>query len=365
MGLPTRSLNFRICLLVAVLFLFHSPAHAQSSDYEAPQLTDEGSWTLAVLPDIQSYVKFERNQGIVDIMTAWVAENVSTLNISMVFCTGDLVEQNNILKGDGKNGNQSSLNQWRAVDRSISRLDNRVPYMFAAGNHDFGYANIENRHTFYDKYITADRNQLNEKILREYYISEAGMPTLANAVFKWSDPNEIPYLFLNLEFAPRDEVLDWASETIGQKKYKDHRVIVLTHSYMNARNERIVSEGYPVENANYGKAIWDKLIDPSRNIVLVIAGHIASPNNPEGHIAFKREKKADGETVTQMVFNAQALGGGWHGNGGDGWLRYLEFMPNGTTVKVKTFSPFFALSPSSRDKAWRTASYDEFEFEIQ
>lgn len=308
MSTMMRFRHLVICLFAAVLFLFNSLAFAQYSGYEAPQLTDEDSWTLVVFPDIQSYVKFERNQGIVDLMTGWIAENISELNIGMVLCTGDLVEQNNILKGDGINGNQSSLNQWLAVDRSISRLDHKVPYVLAAGNHDFGYANIENRHTFYDKYITADRNQRNENILREYYISEARMPTLANAVFVWTDPNGIPYLFLNLEFAPRDEVLEWASETIEQGKYRDHRVAVLTHSYMNAQNERIVSEGYPIENANYGQAIWDKLIAPSRNVVLVIAGHIAPPDNPEGHIAFKRDKKDDGETVTQMVFNAQALG---------------------------------------------------------
>ena len=27
-----------------------------------------------------------------------------------------------------------------------------------------------------------------------------------------------------------------------------------------------------------------------------------------------------------MMFNAQTEGGGWHGNGGDGWLRIMEFM---------------------------------------
>lgn len=41
-----------------------------------------------------------------------------------------------------------------------------------------------------------------------------------------------------------------------------------------------------------------------------------------------------------MMFNAQTEGGGWHGNGGDGWLRIMEFMPDGKTIKIKTFSPF-------------------------
>lgn len=353
-----------------VIFIFFAAqsgnVQGQQTSYTPPTLENEKSWTMVVLPDPQTYVKFERNQGIFDLMTAWVAEQIEPLNIEMVLCTGDLVEQNNILKGDLPNGNQSSIDQWRAVDRSIARLDDKVQYILAAGNHDFGYKNVDNRrHTQFDTYITADRNFLNEKMLREYFYNNDGMPTLANAVFEFADPNGIPYLFLNLEFAPRNEVVDWAGKIIGKPAYKDHRVIVLTHSYMNAENERIVREHYSIDNANYGQAIWEKLINPSGNVVMVIAGHIGSPDDPRKHIAFKQDKKADGETVTQMVFNAQALGGGWHGNGGDGWLRYLEFMPDGVTVKVKTFSPFFALSPSTRHLAWRNAAPDEFVFKLE
>lgn len=355
-----RRLGFLILIALAA-----SNVTAQQSSYTPPALENEKSWTLVVLPDPQTYVKFERNQGIFDLMTGWIAENASPLNIGMVLCTGDLVEQNNILRGDGRNGNQSSINQWRAIDRSISRLDGKVRYVLAAGNHDFGYKSAENRHTFYDAHITADRNTLNEDMLREYFYSEAGMPTLANALFEFRAPNNIPYLFLNLEFAPRDEVLEWAAKAIGKQEYKDHRVVVLTHSYMNAKNERITKEGYAVKNANYGQAIWEKLINPSQNVVMVIAGHIGAPDNPQAHIAFKQDKRADGRTVTQMVFNAQALGGGWHGNGGDGWLRYLEFMPDGQTVKVKTFSPFFALSPATQNLAWRKAPHDEFVFKLK
>lgn len=358
----SRNLNY---LVFTFLLLVSIHLSAQQRTTVVPKLEDEKSWTLVVLPDPQTYVKFERNQGIFDLMTAWIAENIVPLNIKMVLCTGDLVEQNNILRGNEPNGNQSSINQWRAIDRSIARLDNRVQYVLAAGNHDFGYKSAENRHTQYDRFITADRNRLNEQMLRDYFYNEEGMPTLTNALSEFRDPNGIPYLFLNLEFAPRNEVLEWASKAIGQEKYRDHRVVVLTHSYMNAKNERIVKEGYQVKNANYGQAMWDKLIAPSLNVVMVIAGHIGAPDNPAAHIAFKQEKKADGELVTQMVFNAQALGGGWHGNGGDGWLRYLEFKPDGVTVKVKTYSPFFAISPSTAHLAWRRDPVDEFEFKLK
>ena len=61
-----------------------------------------------------------------------------------------------------------------------------------------------------------------------------------------------------------------------------------------------------------------------------------------------------------MMFNAQTAGGGWHGNGGDGWLRIMEFMPDGKTIKVRTYSPFFGISPTTRQFAWRTDPWDEF-----
>lgn len=336
---------------------------AQEASFQKPKLESEESWTMVIIPDPQSYVKFGRNQGIFDLMTAWIEEQIEPMNIGMVLCTGDLVEQNNILKGDGINGDQSSIKQWRAIDRAFARFDGKVPYVLAAGNHDFGYKNIETRHTYYDKYITADRSFLNESMLREYYFAEDGSPTLANSISEFHKHGH-DYLIVNLEFAPRNAVLDWAKETIDQDKYKDHRVIVLTHSYMNSKNERIKKENYPIEDGNYGEAIWEKLVNPSHNVVMVVAGHIGTPDDFDGHVAFKQDARQDGGVVSQMVFNAQALGGGWHGNGGDGWLRYLEFLPDGQTVKAYTFSPLFAISPSTRHLAWRTDDFDEFVFRL-
>ena len=65
-----------------------------------------------------------------------------------------------------------------------------------------------------------------------------------------------------------------------------------------------------------------------------------------------------------MMFNAQTADGQWFGNGGDGWLRILEFKPDGKTIGVRTFSPLFALSPLTEKLAWRTASYDQFDVVI-
>lgn len=345
-------------------FLLLGPTVMGQENYEAPKLSSEDSWSIIVLPDLQTYVKFGRNQPILELMTAWISENIDKLNIKMVLCVGDLVEHNEMINPDGKVGNQPSKLQWESASRAFERIDGRVPYITALGNHDYGYKSIENRKSNFNQYFPVDKNFQNMKILRDVALNAEDIPTLENASFEITSPHGRKMLFINMEFAPRDTIVSWAKTLVDSEKYKDHTVVILTHSYLNANNEHIVKENYPVEDYNYGKAIFDKLVKPSSNIQLVVSGHVAKPDDPRAHVGYRTDTNAAGKKVHQMLFNAQALGGGWMGNGGDGWLRILEFMPDNQTVKVKTFSPFFAISPTTQQFAWRREAYDEFSFEI-
>lgn len=350
-------------LLVLLLIGINFNVFAQLK-YEKPSLTESSSWSLVLVPDVQSYVKFSRNQGILDIMTAWIGENINPLNVKMVLCTGDLVEQNDYLNPTGKDANQNSTEQWSSTRKAFSRLDHKVPYVLATGNHDYGHVNSEFRSTQYDDYFASQQNFLNKSALREVGPLLNGRSSLVNAVYEFQPSIDQNILVMVLEFAPREEVIEWAKKVVDQSKYKNHEVILLTHTFLNNKNERMLQEGYKIEDANYGEALFKKLIEPSKNIRLVFSGHIGVPDDLNGHVGFRQDKNAAGKTVTQMTFNAQAVGGGWHGNGGDGWLRLLEFLPDGKTVKVKTFSPFFALSPSTQHLAYNTDNKQEFIFSL-
>jgi hypothetical protein len=61
--------------------------------------------------------------------------------------------------------------------------------------------------------------------------------------------------------------------------------------------------------------------------------------------------RENGTVVHQMFFNTQ-----FETFGGDGWLRVVEFLEDGTTVRVRTFSPFHDMV--------RTHSEFQFEFQI-
>ena len=350
-------------LLVSLFLVFALTTVAQEK-YEAPKLSSEDSWSMIIIPDPQSYAKFGRNQPLLELMTAWISENIDHLNIKMVLCVGDLVEQNEMINPDGKSGNQPSKLQWESVSRAFKRLDGRVPYITALGNHDYGYKSIENRKSNFNHYFPVDKNFQNMKILRDVALNAEEIPTLENASFEMTSPHGRKMLFVSLEFAPRDTIISWAKSIVGAERYKDHTVVILTHSYLNAKDEHIIKENYPIEDYNYGQAIFEKLVKPSHNIQMVISGHIGSPDNPRAHVGFRTDTNAANKKVQQMVFNAQALGGGWMGNGGDGWLRILEFTPDNHTVQVKTFSPLFAISPTTQQFAWRKEAYDEFSFEI-
>ena len=131
-------MNVRTLLFSFLLSLPCLGAMAQIYPVRA-HLEDPQSFSMIVVPDPQSYVKFAANQPLFELQTAWIANSIDSLHIRTVLCTGDLVEQNEIRKADGLNGDQTSEEQWKAVSEAFGRLDGKVPYVLCTGNHDYGY----------------------------------------------------------------------------------------------------------------------------------------------------------------------------------------------------------------------------------
>lgn len=358
--------------LIVFSLLIVMPCFSQTA-YQKPKLENKSSWSVVLLPDIQNYVKWGRNQPILDLMMAWIETNIDTLNVKMVLCTGDLVEQNDLLN-PGHDGDLSAQKQWEFAARSFSYLDGKVPYITAFGNHDFSIDRAVKRTSRFGEFFHIDKNWLNKKILVQNSTDESGMPSMQNSAYEVKSLNGgKDYLFMTVEYAPRDTVLTWAKKVAELPQYKNHRIVLLTHAYLttkdvhwdgeprwfiyepyavNNRNQK--SERYLLPFANNGKQIWEKLVKPTPNIQMVLSGHISG----EG---FRTDKNVAGKTVNQMLYDMQSEGGGGlEGNGGDGWLRILEFFPDNKTVKVRTFSPLFAASPATRHLAWKKDKRNEY-----
>ena len=121
---------------------------------------------------------------------------------------------------------------------------------------------------------------------------------------------------------------------------------MLTHDFLTPDNKRDSRDDRPGNphwyptgkggNTHDGEDLWQKLVEPSRQIQLVLNGHEMGR-----HIGYRQDLGSAGQTVHQMLFNAQGFGGGSKekGNGGDGWIRLLTFEADGSTLSVRTFSP--------------------------
>ena len=79
-------------IISSLLWLFLT---AQAQDRADQQhLDNPESFSMILLGDPQGYTKYDINQPLFDLCTAWIADNIDNLHIKAVLCPGDLVEQN-------------------------------------------------------------------------------------------------------------------------------------------------------------------------------------------------------------------------------------------------------------------------------
>ncbi len=361
--MKTKYLLF-VFAAVLPLILFSAPhdlneeeklaAHL-NAQYVAPKLSVDGSWSMVIVPDVQGYNYFARNQGLLQLMIDWIVDNRELLKIQQVLFTGDLVYQNNTGSINIKK-NLVCREQWKSFSRVMERIDGELPYILCTGNHDYGIRGSENTNTHFNEYFPSDRNPLTRRQLVECAPNRRGVPTLENAIYQFTapHPDNRKFLVISLQNNPADKTIKWAKSIVDKPEFANHFCILLTHNYLTASGER----------SKIGETIYQQLVFPVKNIRLVVCGHICKPFDWDSCVAFSKDKNSSGKTVAQMVFNTQDIEGGW-GNGGNGWLRLLEFMPDKKTVKARTFSPFFAISRMTRYLAWRKDGKNEFSFELE
>lgn len=351
-----------ILLLCATAFALTANAQDRA---DQQHLSDPASFSLLLLGDPQGYSKYDINQPLFELTTAWCADNIDNLNVQAVLCTGDLVEQNENMVLNRKMLNQTSKQMWQWASHCFKRLDNKVPYIISTGNHEYGYVRGDESFTHFPDYFPVERNSKWSDCLVATFPNREGKASLENAAFEFTTDTWGKILIVAVEWAPRDEVLVWAKNLVNGK-YKEHKTILLLHSFLHEKTaKRTANESYKISPANYGEDVWTKLVAPAENIRLVICGHTGKPGDFDESVAYRKDKNNAGRIVHQMMFNVQILGGGWEGNGGDGWLRILEFKPDGKTIHVETYSPLFGISPTTKHLAHRTSDFDRFDMTVE
>jgi hypothetical protein len=281
-----------------------------------------GSWTIAVLPDTQIYTTGNLGHHFLN-QTRWIAENAKKFNIAYVLHLGDIV-------------NNNFLEQWELARQAISSLDGVVPYVLTTGNHDYGVnGRCDSRQTLFNDYFPYNRYQ--------------AWPTLGGVMTEGRMENSFhlfsaggrDWIVLSLEFGPRDATVDWANKILSE--HPNRFGILVTHAYMYCDDTRYDERIRPDQKwspykygtakdpagTNDGEELWQKLVSKHPHMVLTLNGHVL-----EDGLGRLSSTGAHGNIVHQMLVNYQM-----NPEGGEGFLRLLEFLPDGKTLQVKAYSP--------------------------
>ena len=321
----------------------------------------DAAWSMVVIPDTQNYVKDTAYKGILTQMTEWIRDNRDEFKIQLVMQEGDIVNNNDT--DSPTSGNQTGTEQWQNVRDSFAVLNGHVPYVMATGNHDYGTTDAQNRNTQFNDYFRATDNPLVDPaqggILRG--VMQPGR--LENAYYEFTTPDGREMLVFSLEWGPRQEVVNWANRVVDLPQYADHTAILLTHAYMyhdetrydwarnldaNPNNNQGGNPfSYPTSSdTNDGEDLWQELVKRYESFEMVFNGHVGGDG-----LGYLESVGDHGNPVHQMLLNTQ-----FEANGGNGWIRILEFLNDEKTVRVRTYSPFLNL--------YRTDAANQFEFEL-
>lgn len=280
---------------------------------------------IVLLPDTQTYA--EKFPHILDSQVNWIARNAK--NINFVLQQGDLTQNN-------------SDKEWQIVHSAFTKLNNRVPYVLALGNHDMGsvagkFADVRNS-TLYNQYFPY------KQVSSSPGFGGAFEPDKTDNAYYLFNTGKIKWLVLNLEFGVRDAVVKRANEIV--KQHPDRLVVLNTHSYMYCDSTRQgMKDSWRPQNygvgkdkgdssVNDGEQLWEKLVSKHANFRFTFSGHIL--NTGVGTLVSINDA---GYPVYQMLANYQE-GVAGSINGGNGYLRIVDLNFKKKTISVSTYSPF-------------------------
>jgi hypothetical protein len=287
---------------------------------EASTRFTTGSSMLAVLPDTQVYSL--RLPGLYNVQTSWLRNNARHLDVRYAVQLGDIT-------------NNNTKQEWERASAAMSLLGGVVPLALVPGNHDYG---------------PSGDASTRETQLNEYFSFEAAsaMPTFGGAYEDGKLDNTFhlfsiggrDFVLLALEWGPRDDVIAWANDVMNG--LPERAGILATHAYLNNDSlrynhtdllnpQRFNPHHYATPGGvNDGEELWQKLVRRHR-FAMTLNGHVLGSG-----IGYLTSVTDRGNTCHQMLSNYQM-----REQGGEGYMRLLEFLPDGSTVNVFTYSPLY------------------------
>jgi hypothetical protein len=284
---------------------------------------------IVFLPDTQKYS--ESRPEIYEAQTRWIAENAEAMNIRFVSHLGDIVEN-----GGYDTHSPNNQTEWDRARAAMGLLDGVVPYGMTIGNHDFDnwYAPQDGSSQFLAHFGT-------DRYDRQPWwggSSPDGLSSYQSVQVAGRD-----MLFLHLKPDIPAETMQWAQGVLDA--HPETPAVISTHIYMkeNGRTKFGYMDFYDTTGTwqgHSGDEIFDLLVAPNPQVFLVQCGHVSAER-------FQVSTNQLGLEVYEMLADYQN-----RADGGQGFLRILEFDENLGEIRVRTYSPWL--------DAWETDADSQF-----
>lgn len=281
------------------------------------------NFTVVGLPDTQNYTWITNIPDIFTKQTQWVLDNKETLNIKFLTHLGDIVDS------------ATNTSQWSRATSAMDLLNNQLPYGVCTGNHD-----LANGSTHYLDRFGPTQPRWIDPATGQVYSWYQGTSPRGYSSYQVINVNGRDYMFLHIDCDCPDSDMAWAATVLSQ--HPRTVTMLTTHDYL-AETGASSSSGsgtgqrgrvnWPTGYISVGPDrnnvtdIWNTLVKPFNQVYMVICGHNFAQYNVE-------DTNAAGNTVHQVIADYQTLP-----NGGNGFLRIMEFRPSQNQIYNTTYSP--------------------------
>ncbi len=256
-----------------------------------PRPLKDYAYAFAVIGDTQivTYDDAFNNKNNLNLLYDWVIANKEEKKIEFAIGLGDVTDTNMPV-------------EWSHAYDQISKLDGVIPYTVVRGNHDLPlrYGVTDDTTDYFSLYLGTDAYKSQFKGCGGFYEKDA----ILNS-WRTFSVGKVDYLFINFDFGPADEHLQWAEKII--EEHPNHNVIISTHGYSDANFGRLgkqsdYSPSLYASTYNDGEDLWNKLVSKHENIVMVISGHISTSS-----VNVVQPVAENGNVVTEILVNPQGM----------------------------------------------------------
>lgn len=268
----------------------------------------KGSFSVVALPDTQAYS--DRLPEVFHAETQWIIDNLQTQRIVFVSHLGDIVDKN-------------EPRQWANAVRAMSKLDGRIRYGLAVGNHDMKCAKGDA--TLFSAMFPAKHFKGNS-----WYGGQ--MKDNANS-YQTFEAEGLEFVILHIECNAPDSVLKWVDGVLTANA--DRRAIISTHMFLGPLDRPKTAEawfsapkGVMKWRKCHGKAgntpaqLWQKCFAKHKNVLLILCGD--QSRSQTMHMTLTG---ASGNRVHVCLSDYR-----------EGYLRVYRFVPDANQIRVMTYS---------------------------